>query len=128
MPPAGTVLIVSLDDTARVDAPATKLAAVRMRLAGGPSYRWRLDHHDRLVDTTSRPALRARIETPQGLWMTTDTVVTATTPAPVLQFRRVQATADRCADASEQAALNECAYQEFLEASAGMSRQLRKIE
>ena len=128
MPPPGAVLSVTLEDTARADAPATELATVRTRLAGGPPYRWRLDYDDRLVDSTSRPVLRARIETPQGLWMTTDTVVTATTPAPVLQLRRVQTTADRCADAKEQPALNECAYQEFLEASAGMSRQLRDLE
>lgn len=128
MPPAGAVLVVSLEDTARVDAPATELATVRARLAGGPPYQWRLDYDDRLVDSTSRAVLRARIETPQGLWMTTDTVVTAATPSPVLQLRRVQTTADRCQDASGQAALNECAYQEFLEASAGMSRQLRTIE
>ncbi len=128
MPPAGAVLVVSLEDPARVDAPATELAAVRTRLAGGPPYRWRLDYDDRLVDSTSRAVLRARIDTPQGLWMTTDTVMTASTPSPVLQLRRVQTTVDGCAGSSEQAALNECAYQEFLEASAGMSRQLRNIE
>lgn len=128
MPPAGAVLVVSLEDTARLDAPATELAAVRTRLAGGPPYRWRLDYDDRLVEASSRPVLRARIETPEGLWMTTDTGVTATSPSPVLELRRVPTAADRCADAKEQTALNECAYQEFLEASAGMSRQLQDFE
>ena len=55
MPPAGTVLIVSLEDSARADAPSTELVAFRMRLAGEPPYRWRLDCDERLVDSTSRP-------------------------------------------------------------------------
>lgn len=128
MPPAGAVLVVSVEDTARADAPASELAASRMRLAAGPPYRWRLDYDERLVESTSRLVLRARIEIPQGLWMTTDTVVTASTPTPVLQLRTVQAPAERCADAGTQAAMNDCAYQTFLEASAAMSRQLRAIE
>ena len=128
MPPAGAVLIVSLEDTARADAPATELASSRMRLAAGPAYRWRLDYDERLLTSTSRTVLRARIETPQGLWMSTDTVVPASTLAPVLQLRTVPVNAGKCAGAGTQAALNDCAYEGFLEASAGMSRQLRLIE
>ena len=128
MPPPGAVLVISLEDTARADAPATELASSRMRLAAGPPYRWRLDYDERLVTPTSRTVLRARIDTPQGLWMTTDTVVPASTPAPVLQLRMVQVDADRCAGADTQVALNDCAYDGFLEASAGMSQQLRRIE
>ena len=128
MPPPGAVLVVSLEDTARADAPATELATSRMRLAAGPPYRWRLDYDERLLTSTSRTVLRARIETPQGLWMTTDTVVPASTLAPVLQLRSVQADAGRCASADTQVALNDCAYEGFLEASAAMSRQLRLIE
>ncbi len=127
-PPAGSVLVVSLEDSARADAPSIELAASRMRLAGGPPYLWRLDFDERLVDSKSRPVLRARIETPEGLWMTTDTVVPASTPTPVLQLRRVQSPPQRCADAVTQAALNECAYTEFLEASAALSPQLQRIE
>ena len=127
-PPAGAVLVVSLEDSARADAPSTELAASRMRLAGEPPYRWRLDYDERLVDSTSRPVLRARIETPEGLWMTTDTVLPASTPTPVLQLRRVPSPPQRCADAVTQAALNECAYEEFLEASAALGPRLQLIE
>ena len=128
MPPAGAVLVVSLEDTARADAPATELASSSMRLVAGPPYRWRLDYDERLVTSTSRTVLRARIDTPQGMWMSTDTVVPASTPAPVLQLRLVKMNAGRCAGADTQVSMNDCAYEEFLEALAGMSRQLRLIE
>ena len=128
MPPAGAVLVVSLEDTARADAPSTELAASRMRLAGEPPYRWRLDYDERLVNSTSRPVLRARIETPEGLWMSTDTVMPASTPTPILQLRRVSSPPERCGDAITQAALNECAYEDFLRASAAHSLQLQRIE
>jgi uncharacterized lipoprotein YbaY len=128
MPPAGAVLVVSLEDTARADAPATELATSRTRLAAGPPYRWRIDYDERVIDSTSRPVLRARIETPQALWMTTDTVVPAATTAPVLQLRAVALPTDRCAVAGTQAAINDCVFQAFLETSAVMNRQLRGIE
>ena len=128
MPPANAFLVVSLEDIARADAPAIELASFRMRLVAGPPYRWRLDYDERLVTSTSRTVLRARIDTPQGIWMSTDTVVPASTPAPVLQLRMVKMNAGRCAGADTQVGMNDCAYEEFLEASAGMSRQLRLIE
>ena len=128
MPPAGAVLVISLQDTARADAPATELASSRMLLVAGPPYRWRLDYDERLVTSTSRTVLRARIDTPQGLWMSTDTVVPASTPAPVLQLRMVKTNAPRCAGADTQAGMNDCAYEGFVQASAAMSRQLRLIE
>ena len=128
MPPAAAILVVSLEDTARADAPAIELATSRTRLAAGPPYRWRIDYDERVLGATSRPVLRARIETPQGLWMTTDTVVAALTPEPVLQLRMAQVPVDECANASTQAALNECAFQAFLVTSAAMSQQLRGIE
>ena len=128
MPPAGAFLVVSLEDTARADAPATQLASSSMRLVAGPPYRWRLDYDERLVTSTSRTVLRARIDTPQGMWMSTDTVVPASSPAPVLQLRMVKINASRCAGADTQGGMNDCAYEEFLEASAGMSRQLRLVE
>ena len=128
MPPPGAVLVVTIEDTARADAPSIELATTRMQLSAGPPYRWRLDYDERLVTPASRPSLRARIDTPQGMWMTTDTVVPASTPAPVLQLRMVTMNAGRCAGADTQAAMNDCAYEGFLEASAAMSRQLRLIE
>ena len=128
MPPAGAVLVISLQDTARADAPATELATSSMLLVAGPPYRWRLDYDERLVTSKSRTVLRARIETPQGLWMSTDTVVPASTPTPVLQLRMVKTNAPRCAGADTQAGMNDCAYEGFVQASAAMSRQLRLIE
>ena len=128
MPPPDAVLVVSLQDTARADAPATELGSVRIRLAGGPPYRWRLEYDERMTAAPARPVMRARIETLAGLWMTTDTVMPAFTPAPVLLLRRVAATPDACASASTQAALNECAHESFLAASAAMSPQLQQIE
>ena len=128
MPPSDAVLVVSLQDTSRADAPATELGSVRIRLAGGPPYRWRLEYDERATAAPSRPVLRAKIETSAGLWMTTDTSMPAFTPAPVLQLRSVAVAPDPCASASTQAALNACAYESFLAASAAMSPQLRQIE
>ena len=120
--------MVSLEDSARADASSIQLAASRMRLAGEPPSRWRLDYDERLVNSTSRPVLRAWIEIPEGLWMSTDTVMPASTPTPVLELRRVSSPPQRCGDAVTQTALNECAYEEFLEASAATSLQLKRIE
>ena len=128
MPPPDAVLVVVLQDTARADAPAVEVGSVRIRLNGGPPYRWRLEYDERMTGEPARPVLRGRIETPAGLWMTTDTVMPAFTPAPVLQLRSVAATPDPCASAGTQAALNECAYESFLAATAAMSPQLQQIE
>ena len=89
LPPTGAFLVISVENTARADAPSIELASSRTRLAAGPPYRWRLEYDERQLDATSRLVLRARIETPSGLWMTTDTLVSASTPAPVLQLRTV---------------------------------------
>lgn len=59
--------------------------------------------------------------------MTTDTVVVASTSAPVLQLRLAQVPVDPCANAGTQAALNECAFQSFLVTSDAMSQQLRGV-
>ena len=50
------------------------------------------------------------------------------TVVPVLQLRMVQMNAGRCAGVATQVGMNDCAYEEFLETSAGMSRQLGLIE
>ena len=128
MPPADAVLVVNLQDVSRADAPATELGSVRIRLNGGPPFRWRLEYDESATAAPSRPVLRARIETPAGLWMTTDTSMPAFTPTPVLQLRSVSQVPDPCANASTQAALNECAYESFLAATAAMAPQLRQIE
>jgi len=128
MPPPDAVLVVVLQDTARADAPAIELGLVRIRLNGGPPYRWRLEYDERTTGELARPVLRSRIETPAGLWMTTDTVMPAFTPAPVLQLRSVAQAPDPCASASTQAALNECAYESFLAATVATGPQLKQIE
>ena len=128
MPPPDAVLVIVLQETARADAPANELGSVRIRLNGGPPYRWRLEYDERATGEPARPVLRGRIETPAGLWMSTDTVMPAFTPAPVLQLRSVAQAPDPCASASTQAALNECAYENFLAASAEMGPQLQQIE
>ena len=128
MPPPDAVLVVVLQDTARAGAPAVELGSVRIRLNGGPPYRWRLEYDELMAGEPARPVLRGRIETPAGLWMSTDTRLPAFTPAPVLQLRRVAQAPDPCASASTQAALNACAYESFLAASAEMDSQLRQIE
>ena len=60
--------------------------------------------------------------------MTTDTVVAASTPAPVLQLRQASVPVGQCADASTRVALNDCAFQAVLVTSDAMSQQLRGIE
>ena len=128
MPPPDAVLVIVLQETARADAPANELGSVRIRLNGGPPYRWRLEYNERATGEPARPVLRGSIETPAGLWMSTDTVLPAFAPEPVLQLRRVAAIPDPCASASTQAALNACAYESFLAASAEMGPQLQQIE
>ena len=128
MPPPDAVLVVVLQDTARADAPAIELGSVRIRLNGGPPYRWRLEYDERTTGVPASPVLRGTIETPAGLWMSTDTRLPAFTPAPVLQLRRVAQLPDPCASASTQAALNECAYESTLAASAEMDSRLQQIE
>lgn len=129
-PPAGTVLVVTLEDSARADAPATEIASTRMRIAGGPPYRWRIEYDERLIGPQARTTVRARLETPQGLWMTTDTANPAFTEPRLLTLRSVRAPgADDCTVAAmTQAALGECAHQEFLAASAALSAQVQRIE
>lgn len=129
-PPADAVLVVTLEDSARADAPATEIASARIRIVGGPPYRWRIEYDERLLGPQVRPALRARLETPQGLWMTTDTANPAFTEPRLLELRSVRApAASNCTVAAmTQTALADCAYEEFLEASAAMSAQLRRIE
>ena len=128
-PPADAVLVVTLEDSARADAPATEIASTRMRIAGGPPYRWRIDYDERVLGPQARPTLRARLETAQGLWMTTIANPAFNEPR-LLELRSVRApAADSCTVAAmTQAAMAECAYEEFLEASAALSAQLVRVE
>ena len=59
-PPADAVLMVTLEDSARADAPATEIASTRMRIAGGPPYRWRIDHDERLLGVWAAEDQRRR--------------------------------------------------------------------
>ena len=156
MPPADALLVVTVWDTARADAPAVELGSARQRLTGGPPYRWTLEVEDRLVAASPGAVLRARIEVGGALWMSTDTVTLAFAASPrVLMLRMVQTlpvpesapdrapspspspspvptpasdAQPRCADALTQAALNDCAYAEFLDASFELTTQLRRVE
>ena len=143
MPPSDAVLVVTMWDAARADAPATELANARQRLTGAPPYRWTLMLDDLKAATSPGAVVRARIEVDGAMWMTTDTVTSAfSTPPPVLVLRMVQAvpttppavtpatpaTPSSCAQADTQAALNACAYDQFLDASAGLTAQLRQVE
>ena len=154
MPPADAVLVVTVWDAARADAPATELASTRQRLMGAPPYRWTLRVDDGVVAAAPAAVVRARIEIGTALWMTTDTVTPAFGASPpTLLMRMVKAvpapapaTAPAlpptpmppaasasgplpgCAQAVTQAALNDCAYEDFLEASAELATQLRRVE
>lgn len=140
MPPADAVLVVTVFDTARADAPAIELASARQRLAGGPPYRWALMLDERLVAASSGAVVRARIEAGGALWMTTDTATPAFGSAPLVLVLRIAQAApvtsptaatgmpSVCASATTQAALNTCAYDEFLDASAVHSARLREAE
>lgn len=130
MPPSDAMLVLTLEDTGRADAPAVELAASRMRLAGGPPYRFRLDVDDRLLAAPARPTLRARIETPQGLWMTTDTATTpGTTPLTLLlkSVPRSPEAAD-CGARDTQAAMNECTNEAFEASQGRLAEALRRVE
>ena len=146
MPPTDAVLVVTIWDAARADAPATELASARQRLTGAPPYRWTLMLDDQIAAASPRAVVRARIDVNGAMWMTTDTATPAfSTPPPVLVLRTVQgvpttpiavtpttpttpAAPASCAQANTQAALNACAYDQFLDASAGLTSELREVE
>lgn len=149
MPPDDAVLSISVLDTSRSDAPGIELASTHQRLAGAPPYRWTIFIDDRLASASPNAVVRARIETNGALWMTTDTATPAFgSKPPVLVLRMVQVapttltessaptsvsrnkpdTPRSCAQAGTQAALNDCAYSEFLDVSAGLSARFREVE
>lgn len=133
MPPPGAVLVVSLQDTARADAPAIERASVSLQLASGPPYAWRIAYDPALGDP-ARLALRARITTAAGLWMTTTQVVSAATTPVALRLSLVNAPPaapppkDDCAAATTQSDLNRCAYDEFLAANAAYAERYRSLQ
>ena len=126
MPPPDAVLVVTLEDVSRAGAPSREVASQRISLKGGPPYSWRIAYDPAMLDRPSH-ALRARIEVAGQLWMTTDTRYPAFGPGaqaqPELVLRMVGSTASApaapgCANANTQAALNDCASQDFLAAGA----------
>lgn len=131
-PPQGAALIVTLEDVSRADAKSLEVASSRRLISGAPPHRWRIDYETSAVAPGRRWVLRARIVTPDGLWMTTDTVVTLpvdslTTPTlslvPVVKPSASQiqtpagGTTPDCASAITQAEMTRCAHEEFLAAS-----------
>lgn len=94
MPPPDAVLIVTLEDVSRADAPSREIASTRMRLSSGPPYAWRIGY-DPAVLEGPRHGLRARILVGDKLWMTTDQHYPAFGPdakkKPTLMLRMVEA-------------------------------------
>lgn len=141
MPPPGATLIVTLEDVSRADAPSVEVASAQQLVTGGPPFRWRLGYDPTLAAAPKRMTLRARIVSPEGLWMTTDTAVAlpdgATGDAPTLrlvQVARVASAMDSsasaagagrgdCAAPATQAEMAHCAYEDFLSANAGYATQ-----
>lgn len=126
MPPPEAVLVVTLEDVSRAGAPSREVASQRISLKGGPPYSWRIAYDPAMLEGPSH-ALRARIEVAGQLWMSTDTRYPAFGPGaqaqPELVLRMVGSTASApaatgCANANTQAALNDCASQDFLAAGA----------
>jgi uncharacterized lipoprotein YbaY len=126
MPPPDAVLVVTLEDVSRAGAPSREVASQRISLKGGPPYSWRIAYDPAMLEGPSH-ALRARIEVAGQLWMSTDTRYPAFGPGaqaqPELVLRMVGSTASApaatgCANANTQAALNDCASQDFLAAGA----------
>ena len=132
MPPADAVLVVTLEDTSRADAPAAELARTQMRLAGGPPYSWRLGYDTGLLKPQQRVVVRARIMAADALWMSTDQAVPAFDAGAPIALRLVMAQQapppqDLCASAKTQGAMNQCAYDDFLQASAADAASLAAL-
>lgn len=131
LPPPGATLIVTLEDVSRADAKALEIASAHRLVPGGPPYRWRIGYDPALTAAPQRLALRARIVTHEGLWMSTDTFVALPDPttgtAPTLRLVQVAASVQGpasaaasadCAVAVTQADMARCAYEDFLSAGA----------
>ena len=88
MPPPDATLVVTLQDASRAGAPAIERASTSLRVSSGPPYPWRLVYDTSLGDP-QRLTVRARIITPAGLWMTTDTKVSALGGPEPLRLRLV---------------------------------------
>ncbi len=71
LPPPNAVLVVTLEDVSRADAPAREIASAQMALKSGPPYAWRMAYDKDAVEG-SRQVLRARILVDGKLFMSTD--------------------------------------------------------
>lgn len=154
MPPPDATLVVTLQDTSRADASAIEHASTRVRLGSGPPYAWRLAYDPQWGDL-KQLTVRASIVTPAGLWMTTDTRVSAMsgTTATPLRLRMVAvgaqraaektpavelaataaaaaspgSPADPCAQATTQADMARCAQEDFEAASSGYAQRYAEL-
>jgi putative lipoprotein len=70
--PAGSNVIVVLEDQSRMDVPATEITRYTHTVDGGPPYRFRLVIDPSVVDDRMTYGLRARIEN-EGRLMFTST-------------------------------------------------------
>lgn len=143
MPPPGAMLIVTLEDVSRADAPAIEIAKVQRLVTSGPPFGWRLGYDPTLAGAPNRMNLRASIVSPAGLWMTTDTAMPLPNAAsggePSLKLVRVtpvpanpaapsasQPGSTRNADCAApitQADMARCAHEDFLVAGDAYSKQ-----
>ena len=154
MPPPGATLVVTLQNATRADAAAIEHASTSIRLSSGPPYAWRLAYDTQLGEV-QQLSVRARIITPAGLWMSTDTFVSAaegSTSTP-MRLRLVAVGAAKTATAVSpgsaasgaattaetscanpvfqakmtQADMNRCAFEEFEEAGSGYAQRYSEL-
>ncbi len=98
--PADVVFEVTIEDTARADAPATVIARQRIDNAGLPPYRFALDYDEAALRPNMRPVVRATLRHQGRLLFTTDTMVPLPeVGSPPLQLHLVSARARPAADA-----------------------------
>ena len=148
MQPPDASLVVTLENATRADAPAVAHASSSMRLGSGPPYAWRLTY-DTALGGPQQLNLRAQITTPAGLWMSTDTWVSAASSAAPLRLRLVAVGAadaevpglrkgktvanakanadDLCASATTQADMTGCAQEDFEAASNGYGQRYSEL-
>lgn len=97
MPPPDATLVVTLQNATRAGASAVEHASTSLRINNGPPYSWRLSYDASLGDPKDL-SVRARITTPAGLWMSTDTMTPALSGAAPLRLRLVAVGAQRAAE------------------------------
>ena len=135
-----TATVPALAATAFIDGEAT----YRERTLPPPDATLVVTLQDTSLGDPQRLAVRARIFTPAGLWMTTDTVMSALGGPSPLSLRLVSAgaqpapaataampasapSADTCAGAASQADMTRCVHEDFEAAGSGYAQRYREL-